>query len=262
MTDAIGSVTASLESSAWPKRLSWFFAELTVVVVGILLALGLQSWWQTRENDTRGATYQRQELADAKQTRATYQKAIATDAQLRSVTAQLSEALHTRQSLKGEDAMAWLAWRSGWFSDPRPVVGNVYALIDTGDIQLIPNPNVRAAIVEYASILKGGIADIDGQPDRMRRANDSELLRFEEAGLPPKADLIFVSDKGKCEGEFPKDYLKLYNAAWPTLSQNPEYRNVQNLRILAYDNMTSYHKEILAASEKLIAVLEVDVSQK
>jgi hypothetical protein len=222
----------------------------------------LQSWWQTRENDARGISYQRQVLADVKQTRATYQKAIATDAQLRNVTAQLVEALHSRQTLDGEDAMEWLAWRSGWFADPRPVVGNVYALIDTGDIQLIANPKVRAAIIEYASILKGGLADIDGQPDRMRRANDSELLRFEEVGLPPKMGLVFVSDIGKYEGEFSEDYLKRYNAAWPALRQDPHYRNVQNLRILAYDNMTSYHKEILAASEKLIAVLEADASYK
>lgn len=244
------------DDSGWRRRLRWFFAEIAVVVVGILLALGLQSWWQTREDDTRGAAYQIQVLADVKKTHATYQKAIATDTHLREVTARLIEALHTKEALQSEDAMPWLEWRSGWFADPRPIVGNVYALIDTGDIQLIPNPRVRAAIIEYASILKGSIDDIDGQPDRMRRANDSEFLRFEEVGLPPRMD--DVSDIGKYDGNQLKDYRMLYIAAWPALRQDPQYRNVQNLRILAYDNMTSYHKEILAASEKLIAILEAD----
>ncbi len=261
MTELHENAKPVASTSHWPQRLRWFLAEITVVVAGILLALGLQSWWQSRDNEARGISYQRQVLADVKQTRATYQKAIATDAQLRNVTAQLIEALHNRQTLEGEHAMAWLAWRSGWFADPRPVVGNVYALIDTGDIQLIPNPKVRAAIVEYASILKGSIADIDCQPDRMRRANDSELLHFEEAGLPPRMGNFYISDKGKYEGEFPKDYLKLYNAAWPKLQQNAQHRNVQNLRILAYDNMTSYHNEILAATEKLIATLEADAAK-
>lgn len=248
-------------TSHWPQRLRWFLAEITVVVAGILLALGLQSWWQSRDNEARGAAYQQQILADAKLTRDTYKKSIAVDKELRAATARLSEALHNKQTLQNDDARQWLPWRSGWFADPRPVVGNVYALIDTGDIELIANPNVRAAIVEYASILKGGIADIDGQPDRMRRANDSELLYFEEAGLPPRMDHLFISDNGKYEGEFSKDYLNLYNAAWPTLSKDPEYRNVQNLRILAYDNMASYHKEILAASGKLIAILEADAAK-
>jgi len=242
--------------SVWPHRLRWFLAELTIVVAGILLALGLQSWWQTRENDARGAAYQIQVLADVKRTHATYQKAIATDTHLRDVTARLIEALHTKEVLQSEDPMPWLAWRSGWFADPRPIIGNVYALIDTGDIQLIPDPRVRAAIIEYASILKGSIADIDGQPDRMRRANDSEFLRYEEAGLPPRMDE--VSDIGKYEGGQLEKYKMLYIAAWPSLRKDPQYRNVQNLRILAYDNMTSYHKEILAASEKLIAILEAD----
>ena len=260
MTQLVESATAVPDNSLWPKRLRWFFAELTVVVVGILLALGLQSWWQSRENGARGDAYQRQVLADAKQTRATYQKAIATDTNLRNVTAQLSDVLYTHLTLADDEAMAWLVWRSGWYSDPRPVIGNVYALIDTGDIQLIRNPKIQAAIVEYASILKSSIADIDGQPDRMRRANDIELLRFEEANLP-RRDFKFVSDIGKYEGEVSKDYLMLYNAAWPTIRQDPQYRNVQNLRLLAYDNMTSYHKEILAASEKLIAILEADMNK-
>lgn len=217
MSEHLESITLP-NNSIWLQRLRWFFAELIVVVAGILLALGLQSWWQGRENAVRATAYQQQILADARLTRDTYTKAIAIDKELRAATARLSEALRSKQSLQNDDALQWLPWRSGWFSDPRPVVGNVYALIDTGDIQLIPNPKVQAAIVEYASVLKGGMADIDGQPDRMRRANDSELLHFEEAGLPPKMGLLFVSDIGKYEGEFPKDYLKLYNAAWPALS--------------------------------------------
>ncbi len=148
------------------------------------------------------------------------------------------------------------AFRLGSLIEHDLVAVDEVLLLGIGDIQLIPDPRVRAAIIEYASILKGSIADIDGQPDRMRRANDSEFLRYEEAGLPPRMDE--VSDIGKYEGEQLEDYRMLYIAAWPALRKDPQYRNVQNLRILAYDNMTSYHKEILIASDKLIAILEAD----
>ena len=73
MSEHLESITLP-NNSLWLQRLRWFFAELIVVVAGILLALGLQSWWQGRENDVRGISYQRQVLADAKQTRASYQK--------------------------------------------------------------------------------------------------------------------------------------------------------------------------------------------
>ncbi len=250
------STTTQATKSLWPQRLRWFLAEITVVVAGILLALGLQSWWQGRDNDARGALYQQQILADARLTRDTYKKAIAVDKELRAATARLSEALNSKQSLQNDEALQWLPWRSGWFDDPRPVIGNVYALIDTGDIELIPNPKVRAAIVEYASILKGGIADIDGQPDRMRRANDLELLRLEEAEVPMM--IRKISETGMNDPEAYKNYLPLYTAAWPTLRKDAQYRFVQSSRLMAYDNMARYSNEMLVASEKLIATLEAD----
>jgi hypothetical protein len=33
----------------WNRRMRWFVAEITVVVAGVLIALALNSWWQTRQ---------------------------------------------------------------------------------------------------------------------------------------------------------------------------------------------------------------------
>ncbi len=245
------------KNSLWPKRLRWFFAELIVVVAGILLALGLQSWWQGRDNDARGALYQQQILADARLTRNTYQKALAADYKLRTATLHLSEALHQNtDSLQAEQAMQWLSVASGWFYDPRPIFGNINSLINTGEIQRIQNPQIRASIIEHASIINGALADADGQPDRMRRANDNELLRLEEAGLPPQHGE--VDEEGNNQPADVKTFLPLYLAAWPKLRSDAQYRNDQNMRIMAYDNMTMYNKEILAATEWLIGILEAD----
>ncbi len=248
--------SSPIESSIWAKRLRWFFAEITVVVAGILLALGLQSWWQGRENAVRAVAYKQQILADARKTRDTYKEANAVDKELRAATARLSEALHNKQALQNDDAMQWLPWRSGWFDDPRPVVGNLYSLIDTGEIQLIQNPKIRTAIIEYASIMKGGTEDVDGQPERMRRANDLEQMRLEVAEVPMMTREI--SETGTIDVEPLKDYLPLYTAAWPILRNDAQYRFVQNSRLMAYDNMARYREEMLLASEKLIAVLEAD----
>lgn len=243
--------------SPWPKRIRWFLAELIVVVAGILLALGLQSWWQGRENDALGSLYQQQILSDLRLTRTTYQKALAADHKLRTATLRLSEALHQNtDSLQAAQAMQWLPWRSGWFYDPRPVFGNINSLINTGEIQRIQNPQIRASIIEHASIINGALADADGQPERMRRANDNELLRLEEAGLPPRHGE--VDEEGNNLPADVKTFLPRYLVAWPKLQSDAQYRNDQNMRILAYDNMAMYNKEILAATEMLIAILEAN----
>lgn len=38
-----------LQGVEWKRGLRWFAAEITIVVVGVLIALALNSWWQTRQ---------------------------------------------------------------------------------------------------------------------------------------------------------------------------------------------------------------------
>ncbi len=58
-TDSIGRTSEDLEFApsastelvgwAWKPKLRWFAAEIAVVVVGVLIALALNAWWQARQ---------------------------------------------------------------------------------------------------------------------------------------------------------------------------------------------------------------------
>lgn len=255
MSAEVESNTPTVAPSPWAARLRWFFAELSVVVVGILLALSLQSWWQERENAQRSAVYLEQLLADARLTLKEFSASVEEDEVLFAAAQRLNDAVYGKEALQAGEALQWLRLPVGRFTDPMPALGNVYSLIDNGEIRHIRDPAIHAAIVEYAARMKrNDSTDQHGQIARMLGANDLESLVLARAGLPPPPSELV--DPAKRDSVPVQDYLARYEAAWPTLRQDAEFRHAQNLRLKVYNNLAFYHLDGLEATEKLIAMIE------
>ena len=261
MTDTQGSSppasqTAAVEmgSSNSKTGLKWFASEFVVVVAGILVALGLQAWWQNRQDALRGAEYQEQVLSDVRVTERTLRESIAIDRARYSATKLLSTALYAPDIPTREQTLQWLQSHSGWINDPRPVVGNVNALIQTGEIRLVSNPEVRRAIISYASIMDTTWEDRDAQSARMVRANDLALARLEAADVPPL--LATPSPAGTYDPADLQGYLPRYLAAWARLRADEQFRTAQQWRLFAYSNIEYYNQEMLAATTQLRKRLE------
>lgn len=243
-----------VQSSQWKSSVRWFLSEFVVVVAGILIALALQAWWQNRQDFARGAEYQRQILADARATERTLRTSLVLDRAHYSATKSLINALYAADIPTRDEALQWLQSRPGWFADPRPVLGNVNALIETGDIRLVADPKTRAAIIAYASTMETAWADRESQSGRMLRANDLELARFEASGLPPL--LTPHSLTGNYERADLQGYVPAYVAAWPRLQTDVQFRTAQRWRLMAYSNILDYNQEMLSATTALRHRLE------
>ena len=255
MSAEVEVVDSPATRSPWPRRVRWFLAELSVVVVGILLALSLQSWWQDRENAQRSAVYLEQLLADARLTLKEFSASVEEDKVLWAGAQALNDAAHHNEVLQAGEALQWLRLPVGRFTDPMPALGNVYSLIDNGEIRHIKDPVIHAAIVEYAARMKlNDSTDQQGQIARMLGANDLESLVLARAGLPPPPSELI--DPAKHDSVPVQNYLARYEAAWPTLRQDAEFRHAQNLRLKVYNNLAFYHLDGLKATEKLIATIE------
>lgn len=241
-----------LGSPARRRGLKWFASEFVVVVAGILVALGLQAWWQDRQDSSRGLEYQRQVLSDVRVSERTLRESIQFDRAHASATSRLSTALHASDSPSAGQALQWLQAYAGWTADPRPILGNVNALIQTGEIRLVSNPEARRAMISYASIMGTSWVDRDAQLQRMVRANDLSIARLEAAGLPP----LPVSETGKYEASELDGYLPAYLAAWPRLRADAQFRTAQQWRLLAYVNIAYYNQEMLTATTELRKILE------
>lgn len=245
---------AGSRPATWTRGLKWFASEFLVVVAGILVALGLQAWWQERQDATRGAEFQRQILSDARATERSLRESIAQDRAHYTATRLLSAALYAPEVPTRGQTLQWLQSYSGWIADPRPVVGNVNALIQTGDIRLVANPEVRRALVSYASVMSTTWTDRDAQSQRMVRANDLAIERLEAADVPPIA--ATPSQAGMYASNDLQDYVRAYQAAWSRLRADEQYRTAQQWRLFAYANIEYYNEEMLAATTQLRKGLE------
>ena len=52
----------------WRPKLRWFGAEYLIVVLGVLTAVGINAWWQGRQDVAQEQVYLRQLVADLRET--------------------------------------------------------------------------------------------------------------------------------------------------------------------------------------------------
>ena len=255
MTPSVSQTVANrAKSSTWQTGLKWFASEFVVVVAGILVALGLQAWWQERQDSSRGAEYQQQVFSDVRVSERALRESIVFDRAHYSATRLLSTALYASDIPLRDQALQWLQSYTGWTADPRPILGNVNALIQTGEIRLVSDPKARRAIISYASIMGTTWADRDAQLARMVRANDLSIARLEAANLPPL--MATLSASGTYDPNDLQDYLPAYLAAWPRLRADEQFRTAQQWRLFAYLNIEYYNQEMLTATTDLRKILE------
>lgn len=134
-------------------HMRWFLAEFLVVVAGVLAALLLQATWQRHENGQKEASYLRQLLADLNTTE---QRILLADSQHAVGERAQQELVYAYQRLEPPhiDSLAIWLWETiRRAQSPVPVTGTVDALISTGDLRLIRNDSLRAAILAFNSAI-------------------------------------------------------------------------------------------------------------
>jgi hypothetical protein len=135
----LGTAAASLP---W-KRL---FAELAVIVGGVLIALAADAWWESRLERGEARGYLQQLLVDVQETEQRLQGTIAGDSTtLEWVNRVVDRAL--RGVFPSPDSLD-LPTRYNQFE---PLTGTLTALIESGDLRLISNDSLRFDLVAFSA---------------------------------------------------------------------------------------------------------------
>ena len=124
--------------------------EMFVVIIGILIALGIDEWREDVEDAKVVREYMHQVITDLRAT----EQLVADRAQLNdagdAAAIQLLTLFGGDESVEPEEISELFRGASN-FSNPVPVLGTVEAIVATGDLRLVSDPVIRSKITRYLS---------------------------------------------------------------------------------------------------------------
>lgn len=144
--------------------------EFVLIVAGVLVALGANSWWESRQDLGRERAYMIQLRSDLVATLELIDNAvISQDASLRRLK-RMEHLMHSSGDTPPTDSLlAWApatgALRYVPGAGPTqfiPIFGTLNMLLETGDIRLIRDDNIRMALISYAASIKAGQVSAEG----------------------------------------------------------------------------------------------------
>lgn len=135
----------SAESSRPWKRL---VAELATIIAGVLIALAVNAWWERRQERNEAEQYMRQLLVDFQVNQRRLQGTIQAETQrLELVNRVLDRTFH--RAYPSADS---LATPTG-YNQFDPLTGTVAALLQTGDLRLLPNDSLRFELIAFSALV-------------------------------------------------------------------------------------------------------------
>ena len=127
-------------------RLKRVIGELVLIVGAVLIALAVESWWQTRQERQRETAYLEQLLADARETESRLKTSIAGDSSmLADVQRVLDQAFYDRMPPRDSFKLP-----TG-YQQFRPLTGTLTALVQNGDLRLVRSDSIRFRVIAYVA---------------------------------------------------------------------------------------------------------------
>lgn len=130
------------------SRVQWLAAELTIIIVGILVALAIQSRVDAHDDRAREREYLGQLAADLRETERLVMRDDSVHAVRDRAGVMLLHAFFTPARPPRDSVLVW-AISSTWYEPRRPVLGTADALVATGDLALFQDNALRAAVTAY-----------------------------------------------------------------------------------------------------------------
>lgn len=223
------------------RSMPWlrFGAEFVVIVVGVLTALLLESWWAYAGDRDAEAKYLEQMRSDLERNGQLLAEAIALEQQHLAVVERIEAAMYEVEAPDPDSLTVWLGGRRSndwWYADPRLVDGTMTALVATGDLALLRDTRLRSGILSYLGQLS---------------ADSEEFRRFVQLGLDAESTIAAQGEEGVPPGTPPGPDREVQRLL--RVREDPRGRAaVGDLRV-AYFNRVWYLEQMLAATDSLMA---------
>jgi hypothetical protein len=226
--------------------------DVGLIVAGVLIALAANAWWQARQDQERARDYITQLLADVRENERTLRSAFELDSTTANGVQRLLSALDRVPAPPRDSLRVWMQRPPVFYSDPRPRLGTVNALIETGDIRLFRDERLRSAVIAYASDMKEEQAEASRAIDVLVPGGLLLARRFRDAGLPT----VGPGPDGRFRPAALDRLTDRFVAGWPAIRSDPQvFEGLLNATV-GYASRVSSLAAMLDATMRLRRVLE------
>ena len=234
------------DRASWQRRVRWFGGEFIVVVAGVLAALALQAGYQATQDSKLERVYLDQLTSDLRTNAEILGEAIAGDEPRLAYVQSLIAALYQPRVPPADSLRLWLGPCGGCYADPRPVLGTISTLLQTGDIRLLRTGQVRTQIVAYSAMFERDMLELSRNVDRLIRSTAEINVQWEQNGIRPVAAFASEDSSGMTAS---------YVANWPKIASDPELRAAYQDRKSGLSNRVFYMKRMLASTDSLLKAI-------
>ena len=218
--------------------------ELVIVVIGVIIALGVDSWW----SDLQDATAERGHLvalsSEFSTNQETLESNIATLQRIKGSARELLLIAEGEESLPPPDSMVVLTWSAFSFPPYEPVVTAYQNLVNTGDIQLIQDDSLKQDLALFMS-----------QIERYRRGEwqleqwNRVIQQFVTAKMEP---LDWLPALYRAQHGLPDPRVR---TDWTILVRDQEFKGILVNRVIAAQDNIRNLQRVLPTTERVVARL-------
>lgn len=228
---------------------SKLIAELVIVVVGILIALGIDEWREEIADSELEKDYLEQLIVDLEETER--KMANASQAQFNTASQAATESLlaaFENPEVAEPDRINELLFEMSIFGNPVPVLGTFEALVSTGGLKLVRKAEIRSAITSYHSLVRDFYLVPLYQDEARFKVHYSQLTRIAIAyGLTPR-------------GGDPKHHRNIERDITGFLTDSDAYAECIFLAETRSGAFATYRNRVAANAKELRQLLESSVS--
>ena len=226
--------------------------DVVLIVVGVLIALAANAWWQTREDQERARAYVAQLLADVRENELELRSAFQVDSTTADGMQRLLSALDRVSAPPRDSLRMWMQRPPVFYSNPRPRLGTVDALIETSDIRLFRDERLRSAVIAYASAMEEEQAEASRAVDVLMEGGLLLARRFRDAGLPT----VRPGPDGRFRAATLDRLTDGFATSWPAIRSDPQVFEALLNATVGYASRVSSLEAMLNATMQLRRLLE------
>jgi hypothetical protein len=137
-----------------PKRSTELLQEFVVIVIGVFLALAAESWWSERENRRLEREIREDMIAEFEANIGILEADLATNEEARPRLAVLDGLSDEALIALAEDQIFGMFYPYSEWAGFDPEMGTVQALVESGNIVLVSDRDLRLQLARWAGLLE------------------------------------------------------------------------------------------------------------